>query len=154
MLRAHISVFAIGTVLLYGTNLFFDPGSSWARWLIVAWVMLLGIHMIAVSLIWALGMWNADDPDEPLFMPVRTRAVSWTVPTDPSAVQDADFRIATADPATSRQTTWNPWRNVEPDPEIAPEDRASWAEASPSAWMTRGEQPVDEKSSRVPPVDD
>lgn len=134
MLRSHLSVFAIGMVVLYALNLFLDPEARWAGWWIVAWCGLIGIHAIIVGMLWALRQWNDEPADEPLFVPVRTVPGSWTLPPDDASVQEADFRT----PGTQDgQSTWNPWQTPEPTPDVPEGERASWSEAAGAAWLTR-----------------
>ncbi len=134
MLRSHLSVFAIGMVVLYAVNLFIDPGAGWAGWWILAWTALIGIHAIIVGMLWAFRQWNDEPADEPLFVPVRTVPGSWSLPTDSVVVQDAEFR---SPGAVDGQSTWNPWQTPEPEPEVPEGERASWSEAAAAAWLTR-----------------
>jgi hypothetical protein len=135
MLRTHLSIFAFGMVILYSLNLFFDANARWAGWWILAWIALIGIHAIAVTMLWMLRQWNEDPPDEPLFVPVRSTTTTWTIPPDETWVQEAEYRSnSTSAPGES---TWNPWQTPEPPPEVPEGERASWSEASAAAWRTR-----------------
>jgi len=137
MLRTHISVFAFGMVILYALNLFFDADAGWAGWWILAWMALIGIHAIVVTLLWVLRQWNADAPDEALFVPVRPVSSSWNAAPNRSPVQEAEFHTRPA--ASDGQSTWNPWQTPEPPADVPESERASWSEASAAAWRVRRE---------------
>jgi len=142
MLRTHLNIFAFGMVLMYALNLFFDADANWASWWIVAWIALIGIHAIVVTMLWVLRQWNDDAPDEPLFVPTSSAATLWNFP-EPPAVQEEEYR-SNFSPRTS-ESTWNPWQTPEPPPDVPESERASWSEASAAAWRTRTPAPSSEK---------
>jgi hypothetical protein len=135
MLRAHLNIFAFGIVIIYALNLLFDADAGWAGWWILAWVALIGIHAIVVTMLWVLRQWNDDAPDEALFIPIRTTIGTWNLPPDQPVVADAEYRASSTSPAS--ESTWNPWQTPEPTPEVPESERASWSEASAAAWRTR-----------------
>ena len=92
MLRAHLSVFAFGMVVLHALNLLLDASANWAGWWILAWMALIGIHAIVVTMLWVLRQWNNDAPDEPLFVPAGSTTASWGLPPDQLTVQETDYR--------------------------------------------------------------
>jgi hypothetical protein len=139
MLRAHLSVFAFGMVILYALNLFFDANATWAGWWILAWMALIGIHAIVVTMLWVLREWNDDAPDEALFVPVRATPGTWSLPHDQPVVTEADYRPNSS--GATPESTWNPWQTPDPAPEVPDSERASWSEASAAAWRTRAPRP-------------
>lgn len=150
MLHAHVSVFAVGIVVMLTINLIRTPGDIWsARW-IMAWTVLLLLHAVAIGFLWAMRQWNSDAPDEALLMaPARERehvsTFSWGLQSNGNDAQDVDFRVAD-EPRASRPPTgpdpvdapgWSGWNSSDEADEAPGAERASWKEASAAAWLDR-----------------
>ncbi len=149
VLHAHVSVFAVGIVILLGVNLLRSPGDIWAgRW-IMAWTVLLVLHAVVIGFLWAMRQWNSDAPDEALLMASPTvrrqpPAHGWGLDDD---AQDVDFRVAHGarpandlPPGPVQPTGWAGWNadGVDDLDEVQPaSERASWREASAAAWLDR-----------------
>ncbi len=162
MLHAHISIFAVSTVLLLIFNMLRSPGNIWAdRW-IMAWTVLILIHAVAVGILWAIQQWNTDLPGEPLQMGSSNHwqqadMFAWTAAGNPEP-EDVTFRVTESVPATGAAwvdepreapawTGWNADTGSEPGPGA---ERASWKEASAAAWLDRGPAKPDDANDPEP----
>lgn len=161
-LTAHISVFAVGIVVLLVINLLRSPEDLWVDRAGAAWALLLVIHGVAIGLIWAIELLLKDD-DEALQVvpssgwqntsapwPQTARMVSPTgaqqqganpVPAGNRAELAAQSALRPTPPATDGQQGqpvppgWSAWgRGVEQSPP-PDEPKASWKEAA--TWLTR-----------------
>jgi hypothetical protein len=137
-LRAHISVFAVGCVVLLGIDLLGGSGGIWADTAIGAWGMLLVVHGILMIIARLLQELLADDDEQPIrpASEMQWHAPStWTLPawvqqqSSPSNRQTSD-----AAPAPPQAGTDN-------------SDRVSWQAATDAAWLapkdTRAAGPAD-----------
>jgi hypothetical protein len=142
MLHAHICVFAAGIVTLLLANIARSPGNIWADKWIMAWTVLVLIHAVGVGILWALGQWSQDTPDEPLQMAFASRAtqapmIEWGAPDRSGEAQDAEFRDSqAAAPQGTVGPAWGGW-NAAPETATADTERVSWKQASAAAWLDR-----------------
>lgn len=151
LLHTHVSLFAVGTVVLLVINLIRTPEDVWAgRW-IMAWTVLLLLHAVVIGFLWALKQWDSEAPDEALLMtPSRERepppVFSWGLDgANGQDAQDVDFRVTTAtrrdvptrSPDSNASSTWAGWNTIDQDEEPPASERASWKEASAAAWLER-----------------
>lgn len=151
MLHAHVSVYAVGIVVLLGVNLLRSPEDIWAgRW-IMAWTVLVLLHAVVIGFLWAMRQWNSDAPDEAFVMappPARQGegqppAFGWGLIDDEA--QDVDFRVAngarpaseTTEPNPAQPAGWTGWNSDDADEVRPASERASWSQASAAAWLDR-----------------
>ncbi|MDQ3654332.1 MAG: 2TM domain-containing protein [Chloroflexota bacterium] len=148
MLHAHVSLFAVGIVVLLAINLIRTPEDIWSGQWIMAWTVLLLLHAVVIGFVWAMQQWNGDAPDEALLMaPAREReqpsAFNWGL--NGSEAQDVDFRVTTETRASSpspapdpvEDPSWMGWNAAAEDEDPPGAERASWKEASAAAWLDR-----------------
>jgi hypothetical protein len=141
MLHAHISIFALAAVVLSLINFVASPESFWADAWILAWTVLLLIHAIALGIVWAIGQWTDDEPDEAVQMPPMPQLARRPPPDwrpGPAPVQDAQFRSSDPNQPAPAWTGWN--ADGADDNDQEPGERASWRVAAAAAWLDRGEQ--------------
>ena len=153
-LRAHISVYAVGCVVLLGVDLLGGSGNVWADTAIGAWGMLIVAHGILMIIARLLQELLADD-EGPELRPaseMQWRSPStWTLPPrmqrastsastragTPSTLFDAT--PVNSQPDASRETA----RDVPADPPRDDSERVSWQEATNAAWRApRDASPV------------
>lgn len=128
--RAHISIFAVGSVLLLGIDLLSGGGGIWADTAIGAWGMLVVVHGILMIIARLLQELLADDGEQPIR---PSSEMHWSAPTTwalpphvpPGSRQDDPVQA----PAPSDRTGQgeNP-----PEPE-----RVSWKAATDAAWLSQ-----------------
>jgi hypothetical protein len=164
--RAHISLFAVGSVLLLAINLMRAPGNVGAdRWIAI-WGLIVIMHAVVTGIAWlVMQLIAADDELRPAsevrWDPMRT----WRLPTAapgtpfvgpiPLIDQAMPTNGVAPDPQVGMATEPPPpsgWRTVEPE-QAAPvsSERASWSEAAAAAWLARGHQTGQDDGA--PPAD-
>lgn len=145
MLHAHVCVYAASIVVLLVINLLRSPDAIWAEKWIMAWTVLLLIHVVAAGILWAIAQWDTDSPGDPLEMPPGTRwqaPAGWAGPGDERLAQDVEFRASTPAGALSGPAVpWAGW-NADDGQADSPADRVSWKDASAVAWLERGAHEV------------
>lgn len=95
--RAHISTFCIGAVLLVCINLLMGSAEMWSLTAIGIWIMLLLVHIVIVLIARLSTQLLADDDDEEVvLLPVKDAVIiqpkadppaSWTTPTATTSEQ-------------------------------------------------------------------
>lgn len=160
-LTVHISVFAVGIVVLIVINLLRSPEDLWVDRAGAAWALLLTIHVGAIGLAWAIGLLGKEDSDALRVIPDaewRRAPTSWPVavnkvpspaaqttaaathPPEPGEQAPSPATNPTPPPMTGRpaepvQPGWSGWgEGVEQLPSPG-ESKASWKEAA--TWLTR-----------------
>ena len=83
-LRAHISTFCLGAVLLACANLLIGGSSLWALTAIGIWIMLLFVHGIVLAIARLSALLMADDEEEIVLLPIQDAVIIEPKP-DPSA---------------------------------------------------------------------
>lgn len=124
--RAHISIFAAGSVFLLAFNLLANPAHVRVDRLIIAWALVVVIHGIVAGMAALALQLMADDDIRPASevrwenirsWALRSPAADWpAAPPPPPAEPEAD--------------SW-----PEPVPPPPAEDRVSWQAASDAAWL-------------------
>lgn len=91
--RAHVSVFAVGAVLLVAANLLVGGSNLWSLTAIGIWSMLLIVHLVLLAIARLSTQLLADDDEEIVLLPVKDAIIVDPQP-DPTAtwteVQPAD----------------------------------------------------------------
>lgn len=125
-LRGHISVYAVGSVVILALNLLLGSGGVWADTAIGAWGMLVVVHGILLMIARLLRELMAEDLTEPVRPASEMRWQSpstWTLP--PRASHQ------TAPPETRQASPATP----DPKPDSADSERVSWQAATDAAWL-------------------
>lgn len=118
--RAHISTFCVGAVLLACANLLFGGSALWALTAIGIWIMLLVVH-IAIAIIARLSLvLMADDDDEVVLLPIKDALI-----VDPKSDPAATWSDASA-PADGRKAGTS-----------AATETVSWTVATNAAQVNR-----------------
>jgi hypothetical protein len=157
----HIGLFALGTTLALAVNVAREPAHIWVDGMALAWALLLVIHAVVVSLIFAIGLLGTSEERLPVYVPqygpgpttrpaptAQAQAPEW--PTPPSRAASPAPRQAQPQPArpvtASQPSGTGQWAQP---PSTPPEagwptatmargsETASWREASPAAWLRR-----------------
>lgn len=129
LVRAHISVFAVGSVLLLSVNLLAGSSRVWASTWISAWALLIIMHAIVAGIATlAIQLMADDDEIRPASEVSWEPATTWTAPPPVAGPEPAEPQPA-AKPDSAR------W--PEPVPPVKDEERVSWKAASDAAWLTR-----------------
>ena len=125
LLSLHVSVFALGIVVMFVINLLRSPDRIWVDRAIPIWTLIVVIHAVLVGLLWAIGQLNRED-DGPLLV-----------------VSDAKWRSASAwasaDPTPP--PTESPRSSVPPPHAEAGVETTTHFRPSPAA-QTRVQRPV------------
>jgi hypothetical protein len=147
--RLHISLFALGSVLLLAVDLLRSPEHVRADTWVAVWGLLVIMHAVAAGIVTLTMQLMAGDELRPAsevrWDPMRT----WTLPAPatevygPPVVTEAGPPVPEQAPATPPQPqppapTVSGWRAPVPEAaEPAAGERASWQEASVAAWLAR-----------------
>lgn len=144
--RVHISVFAVGSVLLLTINLLAGSAHIWAdRW-ITAWGLVIIIHATLAGIASLALQLMAEDDIRPASEVSWDPTHAWTEPEPAPAWPDAP-------PAPVTQPNPDPWQAPPPPPRD--EERVSWQAASDAAWLASSDAPdtTGEPDSDPPPSD-
>jgi hypothetical protein len=136
LVRLHVSVFAIGSVVLLALNLLARSATIWADTWIAAWGVLVLIHAVVASIATLVIQLLAEDADvRPATEVQWSPAATWIAP-EPARPAPPD----------------DPWKDVTaPDDAEEPEDRVSWKTAADAAWMTRAEPDAPSQDDETSP---
>lgn len=151
LVRTHISLFAVGSVLLFSVNLLSASSSIWADNWVSSWALLVIIHAIVAGIATLAIQLLAEDDD------IRPASeVSWaSVATWVSSVRNPTSAPNPEPPAPSGNT--DPWHTPTPEPELNASDRVSWKAASDAAWLAQpandDETPESESDAGEKPSD-
>ena len=132
-LRFHCGLFLIGVPLLFLVNLILAPQRLWIDRFGLAWLALLVVHAAIVGIIRAVGVLREDAQPAPARETTAQPRSSW-ITARSAEPQDADFRIASPEPASdggqapSETPTLASWRQATP-----PAPPASLARPGPPA---------------------
>lgn len=139
-LRAHISMFFLGSVLLVCVDLLFGGGDLWSLTAIGIWLMLLVVHALILVIARLSTQLLGDDDDDVVLLPIKDALIVEPKP-DPAATWSA------ADPAWQGPPapTPNLDRELEGEPvvwdtnSINPKngDSVSWTVATDAAQVRR-----------------
>jgi hypothetical protein len=142
-LRAHISLYAVGCVVLLGVDLLGGSGSVWADTAIGAWGMLIIAHGILMIIARLLQELLADD-EGPALRPaseMQWRSSStWTLPPRMQRASTSTRTGATSTPFDATPVNSQPDasrdtpRDEPADPSPDSSERVSWQEATNAAW--------------------
>lgn len=106
-LRAHISTFCIGAVLLACANLLVGGSNLWSLTAIGIWIMLLVVHLVTLAIARLSTVLMAEDDEEIVLLPIKDAliverkpdpTVTWAGAEPPSAEN--------ADPPASEKIPW------------------------------------------------
>lgn len=179
-LRGHISVFALGSVILLAINLLRGSGGIWADTAIGAWAVLVLAHGILLVIARLLQELMADEEDagiRPASEMHWNTPSTWTLPhrvrdraTGTGTGSDKAGPRPTLDPEASAAAAAARERKPKPpqpqhEPSTAPvtnpepeeSERVSWQTATDAAWLasnTREETQSPESQTREKPADD
>ena len=118
--RAHISTFCLGAVILVGANLLFGGDDFWSLTAIGIWIMLLIVHIVVVIIARLSLQLMADDEEEVVLLPIKDAVI---------------IEPAAAPPSWETLTTPEPWRE-EPKSPVA-DETVSWSVATDVAQVKR-----------------
>lgn len=82
--RAHVSFFAVGVVVLAGANLLIGGSRLWSLTAIGIWSMLLIVHLVLLAIARLSVELMADDDEEIVLLPVKDAVIVDPTP-DPTA---------------------------------------------------------------------
>jgi len=100
-LRAHISTFCLGAVLLACANLLIGGSSLWALTATGLWILLLFVHGILLAIARLSALLMADDEEEIVLLPIQDAVIVEPKP-DPAATwTTADQTAATDSESTA-----------------------------------------------------
>jgi hypothetical protein len=176
----HIGLFALGVTVALAINVARTPGSIWVDRMAMAWILLLVIHAVVVSLIFAVGLLGTNEERLPKYVPripaeatsgsrpaaAHAEPVQWPAP--PPREEEPSQNAATPPAGTTPpQPGWSQWAEQEP---TRPEggwptatsgstrsrshanETASWREASPAAWLRRKRTQIETPPITPPPA--
>lgn len=83
--RAHVSFFAVGAVLLVGANLLVAGARLWSLTAIGIWSMLLVVHLVLLAIARLSEELLTDDDEEIVVLPVQDAVIVNPQPGDPAA---------------------------------------------------------------------
>lgn len=136
--RAHISAFAIGSVLLLTLNLLVQSPEIWADTWITAWGMIVVMHGVVASIATLATQLMAEDDVRP------ASEVDWR-PVDSGATWQAP---KPEPPAAPPETPADAWQAAATQPGPAntteTEERVSWQAAADAAWLNRPAEASDD----------
>jgi hypothetical protein len=134
-IRGHISVFAVGSVVLLAVNLLSGSGGVWADTAIVAWAVLVVVHGIIAVIARLLQELLADDDEgEQKVRPASE--MRWSSPST-WAIQSRS-REASEAPASAPEAAPSPSAAAAPETPVAKSadtERVSWKAATDAAWL-------------------
>lgn len=108
--RAHISTFCIGAVVLVGFNLLIGGSDIWSLTAIGIWIMLLIVHIVVVIIARLSLQLMADDEEEVVLLPIKDAVIiepadappSWGIPES-----DAPLEEAPKSPVADETVSWS-----------------------------------------------
>lgn len=119
--RAHVSFFAVGAVLLVCANLLIGGSRLWSLTAVGIWSMLIVVHLVLLAIARLSTQLMADDDEEVVLLPVKDAVIvdprpdpnTWTgvEPADATesspaqATETVSWQIATDTAQAKRQTT-------------------------------------------------
>lgn len=141
--RAHLSAFALGSVLLLSLNLLVRSPDIWADTWIMAWGMIVIMHVVVAIIATLTIQLMAEDDIRP------ASEVDWR-PVNPVST----WKAPKADqPASSPETPADIWQAAATDRgtdrTAAGEDRVSWQAAADAAWLNRPADAPDDANSET-----
>lgn len=95
-LRAHISIYAVGVILLVGSNLLIGGSRLWSLTAIAIWSIFLFIHLLILVIARLSNELLADDDEEVVLLPFQDAVI-----VDPTPVPDPTTTWTTVEPADS-----------------------------------------------------
>lgn len=98
--RAHVSFYAVGVVLMVSTNLLIGGSRTWSLTAIGIWSILLFIHLIVLAIARLSNELLNDDDEEIVLLPVQDAVI-----VDPSPVPDPSATWTTVESADSESDT-------------------------------------------------
>lgn len=133
LVRAHISLFAVGSVLLFSVNLLSASSSIWADNWVSSWALLVIIHAIVAGIATlAIQLLSEDDDIRPASEVSWASVATWVSSVrTPAAIPKADLPEKTVDPWHAASP------EAEPEPALNDDDRVSWKAASDAAWLAQ-----------------
>lgn len=155
-LRGHISVFAIGSVILLAVNLLRGSGGVWADTAIGAWAVLVVAHGILLIIARLLQELLSDEDDagiRPASEVHWNTPSTWTLPhrirersngtasemptpvTTPTLDPEASAAAAAARDRGRKQAPPKPAPEPAPEPEVESSERVPWQAATDAAWL-------------------
>lgn len=140
-LRGHLSVYAVGSVLLLALNLLFGDGGIWADTAIGAWGILVIAHGILIVIARLLRELLADEdkPVQPASNAGWETGSGWTLPMRSRQEPSPTTPPAPTSPPTSPKLPPEP---AAPSPTSGEGERVSWKEATKAAWHTPRDEPT------------
>ncbi|HEV2074307.1 MAG TPA: hypothetical protein VGR29_11775 [Thermomicrobiales bacterium] len=149
LVRAHISAFAFGSVLLLVVNLLIGSGSIWAATLIGAWALIVVMHAIIAGIASLILQLLAEDDDIRPASEVRWRPAKTWAATEPPAEPASSWSSPPA-PETAPTADPLPDQWTAPPPPPKDTERVSWQTAAQAAWLARPVPTRAEDPSRQP----
>lgn len=123
-LRGHVSVYAVGVVLLVSANLLIGGSSIWSLTAVGIWSLLLFIHVVLLAIArLSIELLTDDDEEEIVLLPVRDAVI-----VDPTPAPDPTVTWAKVEPASASSAE-----------AAEPNETVSWQVATDAAqakWKT------------------
>lgn len=106
--RAHVSFFAVGAVLLTGANLLVGGSRLWSLTAIGIWSMLLVVHLVLLAIARLSTELLADDEEEVVLLPVKDAVIVGSRPDPTSTWAGVEPAKSTSDDTaeTSEKVSW------------------------------------------------
>ena len=127
--RAHVSFYAVGAVLLVGANLLIGGSRLWSLTAIGIWSMLLIVHLLLLAIARLSTQLLADDDEEVVLLPMKDAVIVDPKP-DPTAswvnVEAAD----TAGDASAESSETVSWQVATDVAQARPHENDTEAETS------------------------
>jgi hypothetical protein len=145
-IRGHISVFAVGSVVLLVANLLSGSGGVWADTAIVAWAVLVVVHGIIAVIARLLQELLADDEGEP--KPRPASEMRWSSPST-WAIQPRSREVSASPARAPNAAPSAPPPGATETPTTTPpeSERVSWKAATDAAWLASRDSSTNDTDS-------
>lgn len=130
--RAHVSVYSVGVVLLVSANLLIGGSRLWSLTAVGIWSIFLFIHLIILAIARLSNELLSDDDEEIVLLPVQDAVI-----VDPLPAPDPTATWSTVEPARATQ-----------DSEAEESELVSWQVATDAAQAKRVPQDKPENDSK------
>lgn len=107
--RAHVSIFAVGAVLLVCANLLIGGSRLWSLTAIGIWSMLLVVHLVLLAIARLSIQLEADEDEEVVLLPVKDAVIVDPTP-DPAATWESVEPTDSVESATSEDSEPVSWQ--------------------------------------------
>lgn len=127
--RAHVSLYAVGAVLLVGANLLIGGSRLWSLTAIGIWSMLLIVHLLLLAIARLSTQLLADDDEEVVLLPVKDAVIVDPKP-DPTATWESVEPADAAEDASAENSDTVSWQVATDVAQAKPDANETEAETS------------------------